>query len=111
MCRRTTVRIAAIGGLAIGLAVLPLRVAAQMAIAWRHVGNSAMALALPSLATGAVDRVWYSPDGSSLYARTASGRLFETTDFERWQLITGPRVNPPAKESPLAVSIPEAGLK
>ncbi len=45
-------------------------------IGWRHVGNSAMDLALPSLATGAVDRVWYSVDGSSLYAKTASGRIF-----------------------------------
>ncbi len=50
-----------------------------------------MELALPSLATGAVDRVWYSADGSSLYAKTASGRVFETADFEQWQLVTDPK--------------------
>ena len=111
MCRRTTVRIAAIGGLAIGLAALPLRVAAQMAVAWRHVGNSAMALALPSLATGAVDRVWYSPDGSSLYARTASGRLFQTSDFEQWRLVTDAKVTPPAEEEPPAPTAPESNFK
>ena len=113
MCRRATVLKVSITGLAVAsFAVMPLCVWGQATVVgWRHVGNSAMELSLPSLGTGAVDRVWYSPDGSNLYARTASGRIFETTDFERWQLITGAKVNPPAKESPLAVSIPEAGLK
>ena len=59
-------------------------------VGWRHVGNSAMELPLPSLATGAVDRVWYSTDGATLFAKTASGRVFETTDFEQWQFIDRP---------------------
>ena len=71
-----------------------------------------MELALPSLATGAVDRVWYSPDGSSLYAKTASGRVFQTADFEQWQLVTDPKVSPPPEdEARLRPAIPEAGFK
>jgi uncharacterized protein (TIGR03437 family) len=80
-------------------------------IVWRHVGNSAMETALPSLATGAVDRVWYSPDGSGLYAKTASGRVFETSDFEQWQLVTDTKVNPPVEEKPSTPATPEADFK
>jgi uncharacterized protein (TIGR03437 family) len=70
-----------------------------------------MELALPSLATGAVDRVWYSPDGSTLYAKTGSGRVFQTSDFEQWHLVTDSKVSPPAEQAPSAAGIPEAGLK
>jgi uncharacterized protein (TIGR03437 family) len=80
-------------------------------IGWRHIGNSAMELALPSLATGAVDRVWYSPDGSSLYAKTASGRIFNTADFEQWTLVKDSKVSPPAEEEPSLPSAPEANFK
>jgi uncharacterized protein (TIGR03437 family) len=111
MCRRATVRIGAIGGLAVGLAALPPMVWAQATVGWRHVGNSAMELPLPSLATGAVDRVWYSADGSQLYAKTASGRVFETTDFEQWSLVTDPKASPPREEEPAAASAPESGFK
>jgi uncharacterized protein (TIGR03437 family) len=106
--------------LAFGLAALPLAVSAQVtnglpvastAAGWRHIGNSAMELALPSLATGPVDRVWYSPDGSSLYARTASGRTFQTSDFEQWRLVTDPKVSPPAEEEPRVAGVPEANFK
>src|ERR1700683_1607109 len=113
MCRRTTVRF---GGWGLGIGVLALlpTLGAQPvptgAIGWRHVGNSAMELAMPSLATGAVDRVWYSPDGSSLYAKTATGRVFETTDFEQWRLVTDPKITPPAAEEP-SVSAPATGFK
>jgi uncharacterized protein (TIGR03437 family) len=106
------VRAVAIGGLAFGLALLPFTLAAQVGtVGWRHVGNSAMELALPSLATGAVDRVWYSPDGSSLYAKTASGRVFQTEDFEQWRLVTDPKLSPPAEEEPAAGGTPESSFK
>ena len=81
--------------------------ACATAIGWRHVGNSAIELALPSLATGAVDRVWYSADGSSLFAKTASGRIFETSDFEQWQLVTDTKVSPPAEQDPSAAKFPK----
>jgi len=54
------------------------------ALDWRHVGNSAIDLGLPAVATGPVARVWYSSDGSQLFASTASGRTFATSDLERW---------------------------
>jgi uncharacterized protein (TIGR03437 family) len=51
---------------------------------WRRIGNTALDLGLAGLATGPVDRVWYSVDGSKLYARTPGGRIFETGDFDHW---------------------------
>ncbi|MBZ5610313.1 MAG: hypothetical protein LAP38_18780 [Acidobacteriia bacterium] len=70
-----------------------------------------MDLGLPSLTTGAVDRVWYSADGSVLYARTESGRIFQTVDFEQWKPLADPRVMPPAVVSPAVATLPEPGLK
>jgi uncharacterized protein (TIGR03437 family) len=80
-------------------------------IGWRHVGNSAMELALPSLATGEVDRVWYSSDGSSLFAKTSSGRVFQTSDFEQWRLVTDPKATPPANDEPATPAAPEPNFK
>ncbi len=80
-------------------------------VGWRHIGNSAIQMPLPSLATGAVDRVWYSSEGSTLFVKTASGRIFETKDFEQWQLITDPKVSPPPELDPSAAGTPEAGAK
>ena len=51
---------------------------------WRHVGNAAIDLGLPAVATGPIARVWYSADGAQLFAATGSGRVFETADLERW---------------------------
>ena len=58
--------------------------AAQTQPDWRRVGTSAVELMLASPATGPVDRVWFSGDGSQLFARTSSGRTFVTVDFETW---------------------------
>jgi uncharacterized protein (TIGR03437 family) len=70
-----------------------------------------MELSLPSLATGPVDRVWYSADGANLYAKTASGRVFVTSDYEQWRLVTDTKVNPPAEEKPSTPSTPESDFK
>jgi len=83
-------------------------------VSWRHVGNSAIQLALPSAATGPVDGAWYSPDGLSLFAKTASGRVFRTPDFEQWQLVTDGKATPPATddaEAEGAANPPEASFK
>ena len=56
----------------------------QAGAPWRRVGSSAVELMLASPATGPVTRVWFSGDGSLLYARTLSGKIFETVDFENW---------------------------
>jgi len=50
---------------------------------WRRVGNSSIDLSLAALATGPVDRVWYSATGT-LLIHTASDRVFETSDYETW---------------------------
>lgn len=56
----------------------------QQALDWRHVGNSAIDLGLPAVATGPFARVWYSADGTQLSAATTAGRVFSTLDMERW---------------------------
>ena len=59
--------------------------------AWRKVGSSAVELMLAAPATGRVDNVWFAPDGRTLYARTHSGKSFETADFENWMPSTASR--------------------
>jgi uncharacterized protein (TIGR03437 family) len=72
---------------------------------WRRIGNSSVELWLASPATGPVDRVWFSADGSRLSVRTSSYRLFETNDLEGWRADSGPE--PPAQpSSSLAVAPP-----
>jgi uncharacterized protein (TIGR03437 family) len=78
---------------------------------WRHVGNAAIDLAFPSVATGPVDRVWYSNDGATLYVRTVSGRTFETTTFEQWRRVLDSKIVPPGRENPPSPSLPEPRLK
>ncbi len=68
-------------------------------------------MALPSAATGPVDRVWYSPDGLSLFAKTNSGRVFRTSDFEQWQLVTDSKATPPVGDEAAAATTPEAAFK
>ncbi len=50
---------------------------------WRKVGPSSAELMLASPATGPVEQVWFSTQGSVLYARTRTG-IFWTADFETW---------------------------
>jgi uncharacterized protein (TIGR03437 family) len=96
-------------------ALIPLAVAFAQAPAgsgnglhpdWRHIGNSAVELALASPASGAVDRAWFSPDGARLFVRTATGRVFQTADFEKWQPSA---VTPPEALDPVDALLPEGG--
>jgi len=57
---------------------------------WRRIAGSTVDLALAGPATGSVSRVWFSEDGSRLYAQTASGKVFESTDLENWSLTASP---------------------
>ncbi len=59
---------------------------------WRRIGGSAADLRLAGPVTGAMTNVWFSADGSVLYAQTGSGKVFETQDFENWE----PAANAPA---------------
>src|ERR1700730_17323459 len=86
MCQRATAWIA-------GLLLLT-GVPAAAQTHWRKVGNSTMDLALASPATGPVGRVWFSADGSRLYALTANGRFFESEDLETWSASANPSAPP-----------------
>src|SRR5438105_6331539 len=76
---------------------------------WRHIGNSLIEESLAGPATGPVVRAWYSVDGSRLLIRAASGRVYETADFETWRPVTA---NASAESSPIArlasARLPEA---
>ena len=74
---------------------------------WRRIGNALIDRALAGLATGPVDRVWYSADGSQLMIRTASGRVFATTDFEIWQSAAAQAPAPITRSG--VVTVPESG--
>jgi uncharacterized protein (TIGR03437 family) len=74
--------------LAVAVAQAPTGSAAGVRPDWRHIGNSAVEMALASPASGAADRVWFSPDGALLFVRTAAGRVFQTADFENWKPTT-----------------------
>jgi len=78
----TVLRRAALLGLSLAWSLPAL---AQVRSDWRHVGNSAVELGLADLATGPVDRIWYSGDG--LRIRTGLGGTFETVDFDTWQAL------------------------
>ena len=73
---------------------------------WRRIGTSAVEMSLASLATGPVERVWYSTDGSTLFTRTLSGKTFETKDFEVWKEVV-PGVQPGASQEVISASKPE----
>ncbi|HYP13042.1 MAG TPA: hypothetical protein VEQ63_03890, partial [Bryobacteraceae bacterium] len=60
---------------------------------------------LSSPASGPVQRVWYSSDGSRLFARTRAGRLLATSDFENWLPSAAPEIPLP---SAVPARLPEA---
>jgi uncharacterized protein (TIGR03437 family) len=109
MCHRATTGWAELTGL---LLLAALSALAQPPTAfrpdWRRIGTSSVEMSLASAATGAVDRVWYSPDGATLFARLPSGNTFETNDFESWKAaLDAPQ--PPAPPEVLAAFRPESG--
>jgi len=87
------------------VAAVSLATAQVSQLDWRHVGNSAIDSGLPSLATGPCTRVWYSSDGSRLFALTASERVFSTSDLERWE--SSQEAVPPVQPSAPARYLPE----
>jgi uncharacterized protein (TIGR03437 family) len=74
---------------------------------WRRVGSTVLDLSLASPAGGGVDRVWYAGDGSRLFARTQSGRVWHTSDFESWQRVDSIEV---PTRAPALVKAPEEGF-
>src|SRR5690242_8399006 len=78
---------------------------------WRKVGSSSIELGLAAPATASVDNVWFSPDGRTLYARTHSGRTFETVDFENWKVSASPPARPDFSGLAQRVPAPNAILR
>src|ERR1700683_5010049 len=106
MCPNATVR-----GTVVLLAFAGTLAMAQSHPEWPHIGNGAIELALPAVATGPVDRVWYSSDGETLYARTHPGRTFSTSDFETWKPVQDASAVPPPDADPPAPNSPEPGAR
>ena len=77
------------------------------ALEWRRIGPLALDLGLASPASGPVDRVWYSAAGDRLFARTASGTVYFTRDFENWQAASSDRLEPPAPSAAASLRKPE----
>lgn len=69
-----------------------------------------MELRLAGPATGPVERVWFAPGGGVLYARTASGAVFATADYETWSPAAG-AAEPPAADPATAARLPEASAR
>ena len=78
---------------------------------WRKIGSSSIELGLAAPATGPVDNVWFSPDGRMLYARTHSGKTFETVDFENWTASVAPAARPDFSGSAQRLPAPNAILR
>ena len=69
-----------------------------------------MEVGLASPATGPVQAVWYSADGSRLLTRTRAGRVLETTDFENWTSADN-AAEPAELPAPAVDRIPESAAK
>jgi hypothetical protein len=53
---------------------------------WRRIGSTVFEAGLAGAATGRMDRVWYSGDGTRLHAK-AGERTYATADFETWERV------------------------
>jgi uncharacterized protein (TIGR03437 family) len=83
---------------------------AQTAPAWRKVGGAAADLHLAGPATGPVAQVWFSSGGGVLYARSTSGAVFETADFETWNPAVS-AAEAPAVRPASAARLPETAAR
>ncbi|MCL4401609.1 MAG: hypothetical protein M1436_02945 [Acidobacteria bacterium] len=104
MCHKATIRSWTV--------LLSLGIALGQAVPdWRKVGNTAVDLMLAAPVTGPVDAVWFSADGTQLFARARSGNVYETLDFESW-IPAGNAVPPADPEAPVSAQrLPVAGAK
>ena len=91
-------------------ALAPFAGWAQSAPDWRKVGSSAVELTLASPAGGPVDRVWFSENGATLFARMPDGRVFQSSDFETWSAAAD-SPKPPQDLAASASRLPEPGSR
>lgn len=120
MCRcETGVRIRSITTLAVAAGALlsafassgSAQVASDSSPIWKRIGGTTIGLGLAGPATGPVRAVWYTPEGKRLLVQTASGRIFETADFEHWRLNTADSAPAQSFTVPTAGTLPEAEVR
>jgi uncharacterized protein (TIGR03437 family) len=70
-----------------------------------------MDLTLPAVATGPIERVWYSEDGARLFARAAADRTFVTADLETWTAVPADQAMPVPPEDIAVQNRPEPGAR
>jgi uncharacterized protein (TIGR03437 family) len=92
----------------LGVFLVPAGTATGQSLDWRRIGNTALDRSLAGVATGPVQRVWYSQDGSRLFALTNAHRIFATSDFESWTEAEG---EPPGSGGANAARLPETGAR
>ena len=81
---------------------------------WKRIAGTTINEGLADAAIGPITAVWYAATGTSLLARTAAGRVFETNDFQHWRLNTtdtAPPVSAPVSSLAAAARVPEAGAR
>jgi len=85
-------------------------VQAQTTPVWSPVAGYTVNLGLAGPASGPVLAVRYLAGGSRLQVETASGRVFETIDFQHWNLNAVDPA-PPRPSAPEAGARPESGIQ
>ena len=107
MCHKATIRRAVCLSLAFELA--GSFAAAQIPADWRRVGSTTLDLSLASVASGPVERVWFSEDGVRLFVRTGLKHTYSTSDFEHWQIAADAVI--PEAAAGLVKVLPESRAK
>ncbi len=89
------------------LALLSIPLLAESS--WQKLGGYTFDAGLASAATGPVAAVWFSSDGSKLFARTQDGAVWESSDLESWSRSSAPATRP--REFSPDVHGPESGAR
>ncbi|HTA43591.1 MAG TPA: hypothetical protein VK789_14150 [Bryobacteraceae bacterium] len=85
---------------------------AQTIPSWKRIAGTTINDGLAGPATGPVDAVWYAAGSRALFARTQSGRIFETNDFVHWRVNTSAAVPTQTNNTTYTpASTPESGVK
>jgi uncharacterized protein (TIGR03437 family) len=66
--------------------VLAQSAASPAEVTWKRIGGTTVNRSLAGPASGLVTALWYNAQGSGLVVETASGRVLDTTDFQRWRV-------------------------
>lgn len=94
------------------LALILFLAAGSAPAQWRRLGNAAIDLQLSGVATGPMDRVLFTLDGARLFARSAAGAWFSTSDFENWNVeAAAPLVSAPFIPTPDQLPEPAAVIR